>query len=132
MVHRVIANNISSEKDEIAVAETEVDAPDNEHIPLMGVAAAAGNEAAGQSDDILFEIIENEDGTDTDTDIDADTNENEDFIKNLPQGSLETLFDPRLDLSNYKSPPLSLLEEFNDKVYEVSREELELNNKQDC
>jgi S-DNA-T family DNA segregation ATPase FtsK/SpoIIIE len=125
--NRVIAKTFHPEKDEIAVAETEVDAPDNEHIPLMGVAAAAGNEAAGQSDDILFEIIENEDGTDTDTDIDADTDE--DFIKNLPQGSLETLFDPRLDLSNYKSPPLSLLEEYKDKVYEVSREELELNNK---
>jgi len=123
--NRVIAKTFHPEKDEIAVAETEVDAPDNEHIPLMGVAAAAGNEAAGQSDDILFEIIENEDGTDTD--IDADTDE--DFIKNLPQGSLETLFDPRLDLSNYKSPPLSLLEEYKDKVYEVSREELELNNK---
>lgn len=143
--NRVIAKTFHPEKDKVAVAETESDVPDNdnithneniphdenvllnENIPLMGVAtaAAAGNNAAGQSDDLPFEIIENENGTDTDT----DTDDNEDFIKNLPQGSLETLFDPRLDLSNYKSPPLSLLEEYKDKVYEVSREELELNNK---
>lgn len=141
--NRVIAKTFHPEKDKVAVAETESDVPDNdnithneniphdenvllnENIPLMGVAtaAAAGNNAAGQSVDLPFEIIENENGTDTDTD------DNEDFIKNLPQGSLETLFDPRLDLSNYKSPPLSLLEEYKDKVYEVSREELELNNK---
>jgi S-DNA-T family DNA segregation ATPase FtsK/SpoIIIE len=143
--NRVIAKTFHPEKDKVAVAGTESDVPDNdnithnesiphdenvphnENIPLMGVAtaAAAGNNAAGQSDDLPFEIIENENGTDTDT----DTDDNEDFIKNLPQGSLETLFDPRLDLSNYKSPPLSLLEEYKDKVYEVSREELELNNK---
>jgi len=138
--NRVIARTFHPVKDEVAVAE------------------AAGNDDTAQSDELPFEIIENESGAGTGTysDIytDADAGDNkddgedarkvvgenagdnrdtdekdEDFIKNLPQGSLETLFDPRLDLSNYKSPPISLLEEYKDKVYEVSREELELNNK---
>jgi len=136
--NRVIARTFHPVKDEVAVAE------------------AAGNDDTAQSDELPFEIIENESGTGTYSDIytDADAGDNkddgedagkvvgenagdnrdtdendEDFIKNLPQGSLETLFDPRLDLSNYKSPPISLLEEYKDKVYEVSREELELNNK---
>lgn len=67
-------------------------------------------------DDMPFEVINEESGE-------------EDFLKNLPKGSLDTLFDPRLDLSHYKSPSLSLLEEYKDKIYDVSREELELNNK---
>jgi DNA segregation ATPase FtsK/SpoIIIE and related proteins len=38
-------------------------------------------------------------------------------------------FDPRLDLPHYQLPPLSLLEDYKDKVYEVAREELEKNNR---
>ena len=38
------------------------------------------------------------------------------------------MFDPRLDLSSYQAPPLTLLEDYRDKWYEVSRAELE-NNK---
>ncbi len=39
-------------------------------------------------------------------------------------------FDPRLDLSSYQAPPLSLLEDYKDKWYVVTREELEKNNRQ--
>ena len=44
-------------------------------------------------------------------------------------GSLDTVYDPKLDLPNYQLPPLSLLEDYKDKIYDVPREELERNNK---
>ena len=39
-------------------------------------------------------------------------------------------FDPRLDLSSYQAPPLSLLKDYKDKWYVVTKEELEKNNRQ--
>ncbi|MCL2737938.1 MAG: DNA translocase FtsK [Bacteroidales bacterium] len=44
-------------------------------------------------------------------------------------GSLDTVYDPKLDLPDYQLPPLSLLEDYKDKIFEVPREELEKNNK---
>lgn len=41
----------------------------------------------------------------------------------------DNLFDPRLDLSSYQAPPLTLLEDYKDKWYVVTREELEKNNR---
>ncbi|MDR2585567.1 MAG: DNA translocase FtsK [Prevotellaceae bacterium] len=45
------------------------------------------------------------------------------------EGSLESVYDPKLDLPNYQFPTLSLLEEYKDRVFEVPAEELEKNNK---
>lgn len=60
----------------------------------------------------------------------ADDNESdEDFLKNIPPETLETLFDPRLDLSSYQIPPLSLLEDYRDRIFKVPLEELEKNNR---
>lgn len=42
----------------------------------------------------------------------------------------DTLFDPRLDLSSYQAPPLTLLEDYKDRWFVVTREELEKNNRQ--
>ena len=39
-------------------------------------------------------------------------------------------FDPRLDLSSYQAPPLSLLKDYKDRWFVVTREELEKNNRQ--
>lgn len=50
-----------------------------------------------------------------------------DFLKNLTDDEKARLFDPRLDLPNYQFPPLSLLNDYRDKWYEVSRDELEMN-----
>ncbi|MEA5005255.1 MAG: DNA translocase FtsK [Rikenellaceae bacterium] len=128
-----------------------------ESASTLAAAYAAGSEEAEAADlnskfktqETIFEVAERENNTLTDSDglpvapftpgavgqeempfevINEEPGE-EDFLKNLPQGSLDTLFDPRLDLSHYKSPSLTLLEEYKDKVYDVSREELELNNK---
>ena len=58
-----------------------------------------------------------------------DSDAEEDFLKSLPPGTLDTLFDPRLDLSNYKTPPITLLEDYRDKIYKVPQDELEKNNR---
>ena len=58
-----------------------------------------------------------------------DNDSEDDFLNNLPPGTLDTLFDPRLDLSNYKIPPIALLEEYKDKIYKVPQDELEKNNR---
>lgn len=52
----------------------------------------------------------------------------EDFLSSFSEEELQKMFDPRLDLSSYQAPPLTLLEDYKDKWYEVSRTELE-NNK---
>ncbi len=53
-----------------------------------------------------------------------------DFLSDLSEDELRTLFDPRLDLSSYQAPPISLLEDYKDKWYEVSKEELMKNKQQ--
>lgn len=84
-------------------------------------AEAAGAPAAGS--EVPFEIL------DESADASEDDNDSEDFEKDLPPGTLDTLFDPRLDLPNYKCPELELLDEYRDKRYDVPREELEMNNR---
>ena len=53
-----------------------------------------------------------------------------DFLSQMSEDEMRTLFDPRLDLSSYQAPPISLLEDYKDKWYEVSKEELEKNKHQ--
>lgn len=53
----------------------------------------------------------------------------DDFLTELSEDELRTLFDPRLDLSSYQAPSINLLDDYKDKWYEVSREELEKNNR---
>lgn len=50
-----------------------------------------------------------------------------DFFPDLSEDEKKHLFDPRLDLPSYQQPPLSLLEDYRDKWYEVSLDELEKN-----
>lgn len=58
----------------------------------------------------------------------GDKEKSEDFLSSFSEEELQKMFDPRLDLSSYQPPPLTLLEDYKDKWYEVSRAELE-NNK---
>lgn len=87
--------------------------------PLIPSDLTPPSDPITSEDDIPFEIIDESNGAD----------EDEDFIKDLPPGSLATLFDPRLDLPNYKSPGIELLDDYRDKRYEVTREELEMNKR---
>ena len=56
--------------------------------------------------------------------------EDDNFLDTLTEEEQNALFDPRLDLSSYQAPPINLLEEYRDKWFEVSRDELEKNNRQ--
>ncbi|MFA6334596.1 MAG: DNA translocase FtsK 4TM domain-containing protein [Bacteroidales bacterium] len=98
------------------------------------------NENAG-SGEVVFEIESDDNDSDrkdddkrgdnlVDTQFEIEEEEeNEDFLKYLPKGSLDTLFDPRLDLSDYQLPPLNLLDDYKDKIYKVPHDELEKNNR---
>ncbi|MCI1778628.1 MAG: DNA translocase FtsK [Bacteroidales bacterium] len=57
-------------------------------------------------------------------------NKEDDFLSVLSEDEKRHLFDPRLELSQYRAPSTSLLEDYRDKWYQVSSEELERNNKQ--
>ncbi len=103
--------------------------------------APAGQEGdfADGGKQVLFEVEKQQEGVEPDAAVDDDippfeviengNEDEEDFLKDLPQGSLDTLFDPRLDLSNYQVPPLSLLDDYRDKIYKVPTDELEKNNR---
>ena len=52
-----------------------------------------------------------------------------DFSTALSDEQWKTRYDPRLSLSNYRMPDLSLLKDYSDQIHEVSREELERNNR---
>ncbi len=66
-------------------------------------------EAGGNGDDVLLTI---EEGSTVDT---------------LSDDQWRNLYDPRLDLASFKTPPMSILNDYQDKIYNVSREELERN-----
>ena len=52
-----------------------------------------------------------------------------DFSTGLSDEQWKTRYDPRLSMSNYRMPDLSLLKDYSDQIHEVSREELERNNR---
>ena len=61
-----------------------------------------------------------------DVELTVDESEN-DFLSNLSEDEKSRIYDPRLDLPKYKLPSTSILEDYSDKWYEVSRDELEKN-----
>ncbi len=86
---------------------------------------APADDVASEGDE-LGEYDPNEDDTLT---LDDAADDEEDFLKDIPKETAAALFDPRLDLSNYKAPTVSLLDDYRDKWYEVPRDELEKNNR---
>lgn len=64
--------------------------------------------------------------TGDDFDIKVEESENN-FVKNAVEEDMDRLYDPRLDLPKYKFPPMSILNDYRDKWYDVSRDELEKN-----
>lgn len=99
---------------------------------IVDVSENEGTEGKTAADELEIEVIseaekpaENNSGTETESEP---KQENEDFLSAYSDEELQRMFDPRLDLSSYQAPPLTLLEDYRDKWYEVSRAELE-NNK---
>ena len=97
------------EVEEAAVAE----AADTEDETAAADGEAAQDAASGNPDDVPLTI---------------EKSENE-IVDGLSDEQWRERYDPRLDLPKYKLPPMSLLNDYKDMWYEVSREELE-NNKQ--
>lgn len=98
---------------------------------IVDVSENGGTEGKTAADELEIEVIseaekpaENNSGTEES----EPKQENEDFLSAYSDEELQRMFDPRLDLSSYQAPPLTLLEDYRDKWYEVSRAELE-NNK---
>ncbi len=101
------------------IEEREVDESVTEPDSASVLGSEGDNEdaVAGGAEGPLL-IIEEQDNVD-----------DEDFMKDIPPGSLDTLFDPRLDLPRYKAPGIDLLNDYKDKIYKVPNEELERNNR---
>lgn len=59
----------------------------------------------------------------------AQDDDSDDFMKELSPEAARTLFNPKLDIPNYKAPPVTLLKDYRDKWFEVPKEELEKNNR---
>lgn len=55
--------------------------------------------------------------------------DSDDFMKDISPETAKILFNPRLDIPNYIAPPLTLLNDYRDKWFEVPKEELEKNNR---
>ena len=89
------------------------------------------DEVGDEPDDT--EVVEEPQPDDTgsnaeDVPLTIEKSENE-IVDGLSDEQWRERYDPRLDLPKYKLPPMSLLNDYKDMWYEVSREELE-NNKQ--
>lgn len=87
-----------------------------------------GSEDSGSSDSNDTEDIKTDlpagGGDEVTLVVEKDDN---DFFPDLSEDEKMQLFDPRLDLPKYQQPPLALLEDYRDKWYEVSKDELEKN-----
>lgn len=129
----VLGVNSSDIKD-LAASAAGINAAGQGRIPMSindAFAAAAAGHAPGASADNSSNVDDLPDefnSADSKFEIEED-DENEDFLKDIPKGSLDTLFDPRLDLSNYQLPPMDLLDDYKNKIYKVPHDELEKNNR---
>ena len=72
--------------------------------------------------------VERPEDKDADTPAGPDVPDS-DISTGLSDEQWKTRYDPRLSLSNYRMPDLSLLKDYSDQIHEVSREELERNNR---
>ena len=104
--------------------------PTDDWLAFAGTEDAAPEE---QPEELPEELPEEEPEETAPVDADEVTltiekSENE-IVDGLSDEKWRERYDPRLDLPRYKLPPMSLLNDYRDMWYEVSREELE-NNKQ--
>ena len=115
--------------------------PDGEVQPYGGLVVEGAKEAdTDPTDDWLDfadtepadvpedEPEENPDGNDGVT-LTVEGKSEKDIIAGLSDEEWRERYDPRLDLPKFKLPPMSILNDYKDLWYEVSRQELE-NNKQ--
>lgn len=127
-------NLYNSDDEQISDNQSDSDGPELEIIPSVGNGPTDNIDSNNIDADITENTDNPENGENTLDNIDIEivkpTNKEEDFLDTLSDEEQQALFDPRLDLSSYEAPTLSLLDDYRDKWYEVSREELEKNNRQ--
>lgn len=134
-----VTEEAPTEQEEIILEGEVVSAPVTEPSqPQFYVRNADGSEVRG---DELLHIAEEQQRDDHESEanqteiyarevaFEIEEPEEEDFLKELSAEAIETLFDPRLDLSRYKAPTTDLLNDYRDKIYKVPTDELERNNR---
>ena len=117
--------------------ELDVDVPntceedDNPPFEVIGGQVQESEEVVGEEEKEEEEVAEEEGAGEVEVLSTPDETPltNEEVAEEEAFGD-DTLFDPRLDLSSYQAPPISLLEDYKDKWFVVTREELEKNNRQ--
>ena len=119
IIEQPVPEPARSEPQAAAVQVPQVIAPAGESPAAAAVgtvaAAAAGNAAETVTQDIPPLQV-----------LNGDTS---DYSAVLTDEQWRTRYDPRLSLSTYRMPDLSLLKDYSDQMHEVSREELEKNNR---
>ena len=119
IIEQPVPEPARSEPQAAAVQVPQVSAPAGESPAAAAVgtvaAAAAGNTAETVAQDIPPLQV-----------LNGDTS---DYSAVLTDEQWRTRYDPRLSLSTYRMPDLSLLKDYSDQMHEVSREELEKNNR---
>lgn len=133
-----VANRPRREKAIATDEDAEIEAEEEEEVSDDSVCDPEYQEL---QPDIITEVIPNSDSSSQETagpitPIESDNPDDviikiegsdHDFIKNLTEEEKSRLFDPRLDLPDYRNPSLSLLDDYRDKWHTVSMEELEKN-----
>ena len=98
--------------------------------PETGHTTHTGDEVVGEEDpEVIPDEPEEADDPSQDVKLTIEGKSEKDIIAGLSDEEWRERYDPRLDLPKFKLPPMSLLNDYKDMWYEVSRQELE-NNKQ--
>ncbi len=108
---------------------TDVIDPDSN--PVLEILSSPDLPSSSDSTDELdLESLRPDENSNIEPENISEKESDDNFLDQYTEGQLNTMFDPRLDLANYQAPPINLLEDYKDKWYEVSRDELEKNNRQ--
>lgn len=124
---QVIKKTGLQEKEEDTAKDNEIDLSDeNETLEEDVFVKEESIEESDEDTDVIAEVP-SEDKTD---DISMEITENQEekqVEKNGEHFGLDTLYDPKFELSTYKLPPLDLLKDYGDGTAVVDRDELEAN-----
>ena len=121
-----------SEGDTAVVPELEIEPEDEpvrpEPAPEPVTLYDKGSEPADGEDDELIEIGEEPQETSSPDEVSITIEEGGfDPGTNMDEDDMDHLYNPRLDLSRYEFPSVSMLDDYQDKWYEISKDELERN-----
>ena len=127
-------DSVDPDENENAIWDTPDSPQESQNIPVtepeIEVEVEGGSELPPDADLVIPETKTGTEGEDVEFEIEeANDNSTNDKINQdgVRPGSLETAYDPTLDLPHYKYPPLDLLEDYGSGSLNVNKEELEDN-----